>query len=525
VKTSRGTASSAASFNVTYPAPIISGFTPTSGGIGDAVTVNGTNLKDTTQVLFNLTSAAFSVNAAGTSITTTVPVGASSGPLRVTTSGGTAVSGSSFTVIPAPVIDSFSPAIGGVGTVVSVSGNYFGGATSVSFNGKASTFSVNAAGTLITATVPAAATTGRIVVTTAGGTATSATNFTVAPIPEIVSFSPGSGAVGTMVSIAGSRFTGTTQVKFNGVSANFVLNSDTSITTRVPVGAGTGPISVTNAAGQGTSANSFVVSASTVPNILGFSPSGGLPGASVTISGLNLSGASAVSFNGVAANFTVVSARTITATVPSARSGTLSVTTSGGTATSAAPFTVGPRITGLSPTSGSVGAFVTLTGANFEGATSVRFNGAGAAYTVVSPTQIITIVPADAVSGPISVTTLGGTANSATFTVGSAAQTMVLSSETALSSASASTGKQTITLLFTRPLAQGGADDPANYAVTVNGQPISLESVSRIDSARVELGLAESSFKVGDLLHVSWANLQDAGGALISGATGPLRAN
>ncbi len=72
-----------------------------------------------------------------------------------------------------------------------------------------------------------------------------------------------------------------------------------------------------------------------------------------------------------------------------------------------------PTITEFSPTKGPVGTSVVITGTNFGGARSVTFNGALAAYTVDSPTRISTTVPAGATTGPIAVTTPGGTATSA----------------------------------------------------------------------------------------------------------------
>lgn len=84
---------------------------------------------------------------------------------------------------PAPSITSFSPASGSVGSVVDITGTNFTGASAVTFNNVAATqFSV-ASPTHITATVPPSATSGRIRVTTAGGTATSATDFTVITTP------------------------------------------------------------------------------------------------------------------------------------------------------------------------------------------------------------------------------------------------------------------------------------------------------------------------------------------------------
>jgi hypothetical protein len=79
---------------------------------------------------------------------------------------------------PAPAITKFSPSSGPVGTVVTITGTHLSGASAVTFNGKQGTISTDNS-TKIKVTVPSGATTGKIKVTTAGGTATSATNFTV----------------------------------------------------------------------------------------------------------------------------------------------------------------------------------------------------------------------------------------------------------------------------------------------------------------------------------------------------------
>ena len=73
-------------------------------------------------------------------------------------------------------------------------------------------------------TVPGNATTGPIAVTTPGGTATSATSFTVAP--RITSFTPTNGVIGTSVTINGANFTGASTVTFNGTAATtFTVNT------------------------------------------------------------------------------------------------------------------------------------------------------------------------------------------------------------------------------------------------------------------------------------------------------------
>src|SRR5439155_10000266 len=96
----------------------------------------------------------------------------------------------------------------------------------------------------IDATVPSGATTGTISATTAAGTGTSTSSFSVTPAgsvpPAIASFAPTSGAVGTAVTLTGSNFTGTTAVAFNGAAASFTVVSDSRIDTTVPSGATTG---------------------------------------------------------------------------------------------------------------------------------------------------------------------------------------------------------------------------------------------------------------------------------------------
>jgi hypothetical protein len=90
-----------------------------------------------------------------------------------------------------PTIASFTPASGPVGTVVSIMGSNFGAVSNVTFNLTTASFTV-VSGTQIQATVPAGATTGRIRVTNAAGTATSAGDFTVTtpPQPTTLTFNP-----------------------------------------------------------------------------------------------------------------------------------------------------------------------------------------------------------------------------------------------------------------------------------------------------------------------------------------------
>ena len=162
----------------------------------------------------------------------------------------------------------------------------------------------------------------------------------------------------------------------------------------------------------------FTTGTAQAPAISSFTPTSGPVGTTVTINGTNLSGATAVKFTNTAASYTVNSATQITATVPSgATSGPISATTPSGTATSSGSFTVttataSPTISSFSPGGGRTGTTVTINGTNLSGTTAVTFNGTSAGYTVNSATQITTIVPNGATTGPIAVTTPNGTARS-----------------------------------------------------------------------------------------------------------------
>jgi len=267
----------AAGFLVVYEnlitPPTISSFTPASGPIGTTVTITGTNFSAITSnntVTFNGVAATVTASAA-TSITVTVPLGATTGSIAVTVAGITATSATNFTVttVSLPTIISFAPPAGIIGASVTITGTNFSTTpanNTVMFNGTTAIVTASTA-TSITTTVPTGATTGTITVAVAGNTATSATNFTVttAALPTITSFNPTSGTVSASVIITGTNFStapANNTVKFNGTTAPVTASTATSITTTVPAGATSGKITVTVAGNTATSTNDFTV---TVP--------------------------------------------------------------------------------------------------------------------------------------------------------------------------------------------------------------------------------------------------------------------
>jgi uncharacterized repeat protein (TIGR03803 family) len=233
------------------------------------------------------------------------------------------------------------------------------------------------------------------------------------PLVDLVTWSA---KVGKTVEILGQGFTGTTKVSFNGVDAAFNNVSDTYMTATVPAGATTGTLIVTTFTQTMHSNRAFLVT----PQIKSFTPTSGIVGTSVTITGVSLTQATKVTIGGKPASFTVNSDTQVTATVPAgAKTGKITITTAGGIATSAAAFKVVPSISSFTPTSGPVGTAVTITGNSFTGTTQVTFGGVAAtSFQVIKDTQVDATVPTGAVTGPIGVTTPGGTGTSTTnFTV------------------------------------------------------------------------------------------------------------
>jgi uncharacterized repeat protein (TIGR03803 family) len=234
------------------------------------------------------------------------------------------------------------------------------------------------------------------------------------PLVDLVTWSA---KVGKTVEILGQGFTGTTGVSFNGVPATFTNVSDTYMTATVPAGALTGTVTVTTFTSTMRSNRAFLVT----PQVKNFTPTSGIVGTTVLITGVSLAQTTKVTIGGKPASFTVNSDTQVTATVPpGAKTGAkITITTLGGIASSPLAFSVVPSITSFSPTSGPVGTAVTINGNSFTKATQVTFGGASAtSFQVISDTKVDALVPTGAVTGPIAVTTSGGTGTSTTnFTV------------------------------------------------------------------------------------------------------------
>jgi hypothetical protein len=97
-------------------------------------------------------------------------------------------------------------------------------------------------------------------VTVTTGSTTLTSNKTFRVTPQLLSFKPTSGPVGTVVTITGVSLTQTSKVTFGGVKATSVtINSDTQVTATVPTGAMTGHIAITTLGGTAVSSGVFTV--------------------------------------------------------------------------------------------------------------------------------------------------------------------------------------------------------------------------------------------------------------------------
>jgi subtilase family serine protease len=209
--------------------------------------------------------------------------------------------------------------------------------------------------------------------------------------------------------LCGSTGAGCTAISGATTSTYTLPSSAVGKTVRVQVTA-------SNASGSSSPAVSAASATviSDVPAITSFTPTSGVTGSSVTITGTAFTGATTVKFGPLTATFTVKSSTQIEATVPNgAVAATISVKTPAGTGTSSAKFTPTLSVSSFSPTKAAAGASVSITGVGFTKTSSVTFNGVSATVTYVSSTKLKATVPAEG-SGKISVTNTAAPVGKAT---------------------------------------------------------------------------------------------------------------
>jgi RHS repeat-associated protein len=429
VVTVSGVPSNGSSFTV-VPAPSITSLSVTSGPVGLAVTVTGTNFgssQGSGSVTFNGTSASVaSWNA--TSIGVTVPSGATTGNVVVNASGVNS-NGSSFTVLPKLSITGISPTSGPVSILVEITGTNFGqtqGSGTVSLNG--TTIGVQGwADTAIIVQIPSGASSGTFSVTTDSQTAVSPT-FTVTKLP--VSWSDEelnpAGASGTASYTNGTFTLSTSGEWIYGTSdgmhfAYQSLSGDGSIVARVA--SGSGPLVQAGVMIRQTldasSANAYMAYDQSYGDFFSRTTSGGSTseqgGYSVAFPYWVKLVRSGSTFTGYGSTDGVNWGQIGTQTITMVQNVYIGMAISADSTSSLARATFdnvsvsstaapGPVITAVSATTGPVGSQVVISGSGFGatvGASLVMLGSVAVPIGAWSNTSISITIPSGATSGPL----------------------------------------------------------------------------------------------------------------------------
>ncbi len=390
-------------------APVITSFTPMSGGYGTEITITGNNFTSLNTVTMGGVAPLSITPVSPTTIKAVVGNGAT-GNIAVNTTYGTGVL-TGFTYTPVPAVFSASPLSGGTGTAITITGRDFIGVTGVKFGGVSAASYTVVNSTTITAIVGNGAS-GNVQVTTNYGSG-QVSGFTFIPAPVISSFTPTSAGPNMIVTIQGTGFTNANAVSFGGVPGYGInVLSSSTITAVVNTGA-SGNVTVTTPAGTASLAGFTFVPA---PTITSFTVSTGT-GGKVLIKGTNFSTTNSITLGGTAvASFTIVNSTTLEAIVANGSTGNLVVNTAGGTVTASGfTYTTLPVINTLIPSSGAVGTTVVIEGANFStnaALNNVFFGNIRANVLSATANTITVTVPVGASSDKVSILTNNLTATS-----------------------------------------------------------------------------------------------------------------
>jgi IPT/TIG domain len=251
--------------------PQVTGLSPNSGPEtgGTPVTITGSGFTGATEVDFGTAAATNLTVVNATTIECDSPAGSGTADVTVITPQGTSPTSAAdeftytATTLPAPTVTGVSPDDGPAsgGTLVTISGTGFTGATVVHFGTTAATnLAVVNATTIQCDSPPGSGIADVTVITSQGTSPTSAADeftytATTLPAPTVTGVSPDDGpaAGGTLVTITGTGFTGATEVDFGTTpAANVIVSSANTITATSP--AGTGTVNITVVTPGGTSA-------------------------------------------------------------------------------------------------------------------------------------------------------------------------------------------------------------------------------------------------------------------------------
>jgi hypothetical protein len=127
-------------FQLTAYVPLaITSFTPSQGAIGGTVTISGTGLNNVGSVQFTGAAAQAVTPGSATSLAVTVPNGATSGVITLTTPFESKATATVFTVVPKVVVLSFNASTTATGVTITITGTGLSTVTAATIGGIAAT--------------------------------------------------------------------------------------------------------------------------------------------------------------------------------------------------------------------------------------------------------------------------------------------------------------------------------------------------------------------------------------------------
>jgi hypothetical protein len=494
--------SSTAGPGFTYVAPPkVTSVAPSEGSTvgGTSVVIKGTGfLKGST---VTVGAAATSVVVVSETEVTAKTAAGSAGKdeVVVTDVGGASTAGPKFTYVTPPKVSSVEPATGSTlgGTAVVIKGTGFLAGSTVTIGSKATVTEIVSETEITAKTAATAAGKDEVVVGYASGVvSTGGPSFSYVAPPKVTSVTPaeGSTAGGTVVKIKGTGFLKGSTVAIGAEATGVTVVSETEITAKTAAGsAGKDEVVVTDSSGPSTANPEFTYV--TPPKVTSIEPTSGttLGGTAVVIKGTGFLAGSTVSIGGKVASMEIVSEKEIKAKTAATAAGKDEVIVSyaSGVASTAGPsftYVAPPTVASVTPAEGSTagGTAIKIKGTGFVAGATVKIgeeeatgvtivsetevtaktgpgaagkdevivtdekgtSSSGASFSYVAPPKVTSVAPSEGSTvGGTSVVIKGtGFLKGSTVTVGAAATSVVVVSETEVTAktAAGSAGKDEV---------------------------------------------------------------------------------
>jgi large repetitive protein len=396
----------------------VSGFGPNSGPVGTRVTVNGTGfMKQTTVILGGRPVQPVSWNA--NQIIFDVPGRFGDGQIYLRHPGaGNDVLVGQFVVQANPLVASFAPPAGPVGTRVEIRGSGFLGGDQIIFNGRPLQ-TMELSPDRVVVVIPQGATSDRFTLVrpqTKFQVASRATFNVTLPAPQVMGFSPTSGPPGTQLRISGANFTPQDRVFYGrNIPVQVTSQGESHFDVVIPANVRTSEFLVVRGPrGEATTQGAFVLVLN--PQIARFAPTWGGAGVKVDIFGQNFRAGDSVMFNGRPLPVLILEPNRVQVEIPGgSRSDVFSIVRGQQVvATAGMQFEVfsPPAISHFAPAGGPGGTRVSIHGSNFTPEAKVLYGGRTLPVVERQQGRLDVVIPGEAQSQVFTVETRGGQATS-----------------------------------------------------------------------------------------------------------------